>query len=158
MLNCESINLITEQKLVYQIPAPAEGSPPFTYTLKTGPVGMQVDPTTGRLAWTPTSEEVGNHPITVEIKDTNDLVFEHEFEINVSNGQPEPPSLFVVPDGGADVTDNEADSTFNFVTGQNLVYNIATPQEQENSTLTYTLLPDTTTGHRLRINHKEKVV
>src|SRR5262249_30755117 len=41
----------------------------LTFRLTTGPEGMTVDPTTGRLTWTPTSADLGTHSITLVVSD-----------------------------------------------------------------------------------------
>ena len=43
----------------------ASGSPLLSYELTAGPIGMTIDPTTGRIEWTPT--EVGVVPVTVTV-------------------------------------------------------------------------------------------
>jgi hypothetical protein len=41
----------------------------LTYSLTTNPSGMTIDSTTGLINWTPTSAQIGNHNVTVEVSD-----------------------------------------------------------------------------------------
>ena len=44
-------------------------SDPLTFSLITAPTGMSIDVTTGLIQWTPTSADLGNHPISVQADD-----------------------------------------------------------------------------------------
>ncbi len=50
---------------VYQYRATATGTPAPTFSLKLAPDGMQVDPTTGVIVWTPARSDKGQYSITV---------------------------------------------------------------------------------------------
>ncbi|MBE0534035.1 MAG: putative Ig domain-containing protein, partial [Phycisphaerae bacterium] len=41
----------------------------LTYSLTTAPAGMTIDPTTGLIEWTPTSEQAGDNSVTVSVTD-----------------------------------------------------------------------------------------
>lgn len=43
----------------------AEGTPPITFSLLASPTGMSIDATTGLLMWTPTIDQVGDHPVSI---------------------------------------------------------------------------------------------
>jgi len=38
---------------------------PVTYKLLKGPLGMTLDPKTGKLVWLATSKEIGKHTVTI---------------------------------------------------------------------------------------------
>lgn len=42
----------------------------LTYALDASPAGMQIDPATGRLTWTPGDADIGSHDIGVVVRDT----------------------------------------------------------------------------------------
>ena len=66
-----SITTATVKELyVYNVNAtdPDSGDT-LTYSLTTNPSGMTIDSTTGLINWTPTSAQIGNHNVTVEVSD-----------------------------------------------------------------------------------------
>ena len=44
----------------------ATGSPPPTYLLVSGPDGMQVDPYSGSITWTPQASQIGTNAVTIQ--------------------------------------------------------------------------------------------
>jgi hypothetical protein len=50
---------------VYQYKAVATGTPAPTYSLKLAPDGMQVDPTSGVITWSPSRSDKGQYSITI---------------------------------------------------------------------------------------------
>ncbi|RME46808.1 MAG: hypothetical protein D6795_14945, partial [Deltaproteobacteria bacterium] len=50
----------------YSYPAEAEGSPPITWSLRTGPPGMTISAEQGTVTWQPVVEDVGSHPVAIE--------------------------------------------------------------------------------------------
>ncbi|MEZ6101207.1 MAG: fibronectin type III domain-containing protein [Pirellulaceae bacterium] len=51
---------------VLQITLAASANPAPTFALLDGPAGMTLDPTSGKVQWTPTATDVGRHTISVE--------------------------------------------------------------------------------------------
>ena len=43
---------------------------PVTFTLKSGPKGMGIDPKSGLLQWQIRKEDKGTHPIEIEVSDS----------------------------------------------------------------------------------------
>ncbi len=90
----------------YQVPyissINATGNPQPTYLLAHGPAGMQVDPYSGAIAWTPEGlDQIGSIPVT--IRATNYAGFaDWNFTIAVPNPPPTPITNLTV----ASVTDN----------------------------------------------------
>jgi cyclophilin family peptidyl-prolyl cis-trans isomerase len=52
---------VTGQFLTYDAQNPEEGTPGFTYALLGAPAGATVDPATGVLSWTPTTDQAGDN-------------------------------------------------------------------------------------------------
>ncbi len=59
----------------------ANGQP--AYALLEAPDGMAVDPTSGRLTWTPTTAQRGNHAVTLEVADLAGNATQQQFELAV---------------------------------------------------------------------------
>jgi hypothetical protein len=56
-------------KYLYQIKANDPDNDPITYTLKSGPKGMGIDPKSGLLQWQIRKEDKGTHSIEIEVSD-----------------------------------------------------------------------------------------
>jgi len=66
----------------------AAGSPPPTYTLVSGPAGMQVDYFTGAITWTPQGlAQIGTNPVTIQAANYAGAV-DWSFNITVPNPPP----------------------------------------------------------------------
>ncbi len=74
----------TEEGFSYQVRArdPDSGGP-LRYSIKTGPKGMRVDSVLGKVAWQPTFEQAGVHPIEIAVTDTAGATSVQIFEITV---------------------------------------------------------------------------
>ena len=53
----------------YNVNATDPDGDTLTYSLTTKPTGMTINSTTGVISWTPTSTQLGNHSVTVEVSD-----------------------------------------------------------------------------------------
>jgi hypothetical protein len=74
----------TDEGFSYQVWArdPDSGGP-LRYSIKTGPKGMRVDSVLGKVAWQPTFEQAGVHPIEIAVTDTAGATSVQIFEITV---------------------------------------------------------------------------
>ncbi len=74
----------TDEGFSYQVRArdPDSGGP-LRYSIKTGPKGMRVDSVLGKVAWQPTFEQAGVHPIEIAVTDTAGATSVQIFEITV---------------------------------------------------------------------------
>ena len=77
---------------MYQVPyvssINATGSPPPTYSLAGGPAGMQVDPYSGAITWTPQGlDQIGSIPVTVQASNYAGVT-NWSFAITVPNPPP----------------------------------------------------------------------
>lgn len=87
------------QSATYQVPyvssINATGNPPPTYLLVTSPAGMQIDPYSGNISWTPQAEQIGTNLIT--IRATNYAGFaDYSFTIAVPYPPPTNPTNLTV--------------------------------------------------------------
>ncbi|QGJ71800.1 Hypothetical protein PBC10988_35090 [Planctomycetales bacterium 10988] len=62
----------------------AQGEDGFQYELLQGPAGMEVDPDTGQLTWTPTAGEVGTHSVLLAAVASPDVRATQFFQIEVA--------------------------------------------------------------------------
>jgi choice-of-anchor C domain-containing protein len=71
----------------------------LAYSLTTAPPGMQINPATGVIDWTPAAAQIGSHPVTVRVTDPGGLFDEQSFSINVSAPPPVnlPPAFTSTP-------------------------------------------------------------
>lgn len=58
----------------YSYDVNATGLPRPTYSLLTKPSGMDIDPDTGEISWTPTIGQVGQHTVRVEVENSEGTV------------------------------------------------------------------------------------
>ena len=67
----------------YNVNATDPDGDTLTYSLTTNPTGMTIDSTTGVINWTPTSTQIGDHDLTVEVSD-GELLDTQSFIITVT--------------------------------------------------------------------------
>jgi hypothetical protein len=75
----------------YQVPyvssITATGSPPPTYQLLSGPGGMQVDPYSGAITWTPQADQIGTNSATIRATNYAGYV-DWSFSLTITNPPP----------------------------------------------------------------------
>ncbi len=76
---------VAEEPWSYRVVPTAVGKPTFTKT--EGPAGMELEPDTGQLSWTPTNEDEGRQCAAVEITVAEESV-EHSFCVTVVRTEP----------------------------------------------------------------------
>jgi hypothetical protein len=84
---------------VYTIVAYDPDGDALTYTLKSGPEGASVDPTTGRVSWTPKESDKGKtHTFEVEVCDARGACVTHTWTVVIPEGKSnQPPSIQSTP-------------------------------------------------------------
>lgn len=89
------------QTLGFQVPAsdPDPGDT-LAHALLEGPVGMQLDPVSGLLNYSPTLAELGVHPVTVQVTDQRGFADREAFEVRVIDAN-QAPELAPIGDQGA---------------------------------------------------------
>ena len=58
-----------DEPYTYDVDATDPDGDTLTYSLTTNPTGMTIDSATGLINWTPTSAQIGDHNVTVEVSD-----------------------------------------------------------------------------------------
>ncbi|MGB7160274.1 MAG: putative Ig domain-containing protein [Tepidisphaeraceae bacterium] len=87
------------QDYLYQSAATDPENDPLVYSLAQKPLGMAIDPKTGRILWHPTAEQIGTHDVVVVAKDAYGAIDSQPYTITVTyNG---PPVVVSVPAGPA---------------------------------------------------------
>ena len=82
------------EQYVYDVNAtdPDSISLTLTFSLDTAPTGMQIDPSSGLIEWTPANADVGDHSVTVRVTDEGGLFDTQSFVVSVA-GVNEPPVI-----------------------------------------------------------------
>jgi hypothetical protein len=76
----------------------AVGSTSFTYKIISSPVGIGITENSGKINFTPLSNQVGTFPVTIEVKDDKGNISEYTTSITItSSGMPDPVGIYVVP-------------------------------------------------------------
>lgn len=71
------------QAYVYDAEARDANGDALVWSLATAPIGMSIDTLAGTIRWTPTSEQIGLHDVTVEVADGRDGLATQQFQIAV---------------------------------------------------------------------------
>ena len=74
---------VTERTYLYHASADDLDDDRLTYEVITGPEGMAIDSQTGRIAWTPTTDQVGQQPVLIGVSDGHRGVDTQSFSITV---------------------------------------------------------------------------
>lgn len=67
-----------------------DGDERFSFRLLEGPEGMQLDPETGELVWTPSLSQPGSHRVELEVADELGATSRQVFHVLVEIGRPVP--------------------------------------------------------------------
>jgi hypothetical protein len=68
---------------IYNVSAIDEDKDTLTFSLVAKPEGMNIDPITGRISWTPTESQIGNQTVIVKVADGLGGEINQTFIINV---------------------------------------------------------------------------
>jgi hypothetical protein len=71
-------------EMVYQLSAADENGDPITYTIKSNIAGMVIDPSSGRLTWTPRPSQAGDVTVLINASDGQGGFAEQRFTLFVS--------------------------------------------------------------------------
>ena len=71
---------------LYEVVATDPDGDDLEYTLLSGPAGMVLDAGSGILTWWVTSQEIGGHPVTVQVSDGNGGTDEQTFPLEIVGG------------------------------------------------------------------------
>ncbi len=103
------VNAMAQQDVLFQVTASADDpdlpDDVLTFSLDAGPAGMSIDPVSGLISWTPTGGQLGGHPVTVRVTDTEGLFATTSFTVTVTeiivNSAPDlqaPGNRIIAPD------------------------------------------------------------
>ena len=74
---------IAQQPYQYNPIATDPDGDPLFWSLDAAPVGMLIDPETGKLRWQPSLEQVGSHEVAVRVMDSSGTYVGQAFTLNV---------------------------------------------------------------------------
>jgi hypothetical protein len=94
----------------YQATAADPDHDALTFTLLTGPVGMAVDGSTGKVTWSPQQGDLGTHPVALRVADGRGGTAEQDYTIAAVTAPPNRPPLFT----SAPVVDARVDSPYTY--------------------------------------------
>ena len=78
-----NLNIKTGLPFNYQIEANDPEGGVLSFSLTTAPQGMQIDVATGQVTWIPTTEQIGDHLVTIRVTDNQQGYVEQSFTLNV---------------------------------------------------------------------------
>lgn len=83
---------------IYTVQAIDPDQDTLTYKLLSAPVGMSIDSNTGEIRWTPTTSNIGNHSVLVQVTDDRGGTWEQPYTLSVTDGIPNrPPTITSFP-------------------------------------------------------------
>lgn len=133
----------------------ASGSPPPTYTLVSGPTGMQVDYFTGAVTWTPQGlAQIGSNPVTIQAANYAGSV-NWSFNITVPNP---PPTVVTnltvtgVTESSVSLSWNPEDPTVGAVTYSVYLGHAIHGSKGSGGTVIYTQIGSSTSGTNITLS------
>jgi hypothetical protein len=88
------VDAIAGKTYTYNASAIDPDGDPLTFSLTTAPSVMHVDPSSGQLTWSPTTEDLGTHNITLRVDDGRGGYATQSYVINVTQPPPNRPPYF----------------------------------------------------------------
>lgn len=85
---------------LYQVVATDLDGDPLLYSLDEAPAGMTVDPLIGRVLWTPTEAQLGEHPVLLTVSDGLFGETQQSYVVIVLAEPPNTPPWFLTSPGG----------------------------------------------------------
>ena len=86
---------IEESEYSYQPIVNDPENDPLTFTLVNGPEGLTIESETGLLQWVPTTEQIGDTPVTIQVSDDEGLTDTQTFTIAINPRQSNTDPIFV---------------------------------------------------------------
>ncbi|MFN7876966.1 MAG: putative Ig domain-containing protein, partial [Pirellula sp.] len=87
---------VVNQSYQYQLRASDQDGDPLTFAMLDSPSGMVFDPVTNTISWFPTSTDLGNHTVSVAVRDGQGGIDVQRFDLRVSTPN-EAPVISSVP-------------------------------------------------------------
>lgn len=132
----------------------ATGSPPPTYSLVSGPNGMQVDYYTGAISWTPQANQIGTNPVTIQAANYAGVT-NWNFAITVPNPRPTPVTnlaVVSVTESSVTLSWSPEDPVVGPVTYSVWLRHVLHDPRGSGSTIWYTQIGGTTTQTNITIS------
>ena len=85
---------IPGQAYVYQATASDPDNDALTFSLLTGPAGMSVDPTRGKVTWSPQTSDLGNQAVLLQVDDGHGGTAQQQYTVSTIVAPPNRPPLF----------------------------------------------------------------
>ena len=79
---------------VYQATASDPDNDALTFSLLTGPAGMSVDPSSGKVTWSPQTSDVGNQAVLLQVDDGHGGKTQQQYTVSTIVAPPNRPPLF----------------------------------------------------------------
>ena len=79
---------------VYQATATDADNDPLTFALLAGPVGMSVDPASGKVTWSPQQSDLGNQTVLLQVDDGHGGKAQQQYTVSTIAAPPNRPPLF----------------------------------------------------------------
>ncbi|MCU7935407.1 MAG: tandem-95 repeat protein [Candidatus Thiodiazotropha sp. (ex Dulcina madagascariensis)] len=111
----------------YDVDATDADGDTLSYSLVTAPAGMTIDGASGLIAWTPTTAQIGSHPVSVQVDDGNGGTATQSYTVTVDAAPNTAPSITSTP--VTTVTEGEAygyDVDASDADGDTLSYSLVT--------------------------------
>ena len=89
-----SNSAVADLPYAYQVTAQDADGDPLSYRLTTLPDGMVLDPVTGLLSWTPTSNQLGSQAVTIVVSDGRGGEATQSFQVTALATAPNHPPVF----------------------------------------------------------------
>ena len=94
-----STTIATGEPYVYAATAVDAEQDPVSFALHVAPADMHLDPTTGRIAWTPETSQLGHHAVEIQVADGRGGVATQSYVLRVTEPLPlnSPPLVYTIP-------------------------------------------------------------
>ena len=74
---------VEKSEYIYQVKVNDPDDDPVTFTLKSGPQGMEIDKKTGLIKWAIRKEDKGNHSVEIEVSDTEGAKSKQRYTLGI---------------------------------------------------------------------------
>jgi RHS repeat-associated protein len=85
---------IPGQAYLYQATASDPDNDALTFSLLAGPAGMSVDPTSGKVTWSPQTSDLGNQSVLLQVADGRGGTAQQQYTISTIVAPPNRPPVF----------------------------------------------------------------
>lgn len=89
------VKAITGQTYTYPVTAIDTDGDPLTYSLRSAPSAMTINPASGLITWNPSTADIGNQSISIVVSDGQGGTAEQDYTLFVTAPQPNSPPEFI---------------------------------------------------------------